>query len=393
MRHIINNTLNSLSKEMKEQQKKRMRTLRKRIFLALLLTGATAVMVPQHALAAGTLAGTSINNQATMNFQIGGIAQTPVNSNTSTFKVDNKVIVTVAATGNAIVVPGSTNQVLAFTVTNNGNAAQRYALAVTAQSGIAMNNIRIYRDTNGDGAYQAGTDTLYVDASTFGDIAADGVLKVLVLADTPSAATNSQTAVYDLVATTVDAGTTTVTTQTAGADDPTKVDVVFADAAGSDSGDAARDGKHSASATYTVSAAVLSFTKSSAVYSDPYSGTTNPKAIPGAIVTYTMTIVNSGGAATASAVTISDSLDAEITAGHLAFKTQFNDGTAGASCNTAGYGIAIDPGDGSGQACKTNAGGDDNANWNVTTANAVTVSGLSIAAGVAVTIKFQVTIQ
>jgi len=366
-----------------------MSTIRKYVFLALLLIGAMTIMVPQHALAAGTASGTTISNQATVNYQVGGISQTAVNSNITSFVVDNKVNVTVAQVGNATVIPGSTNQVLVYTVTNNGNTPQRYALSATSNSGITMNNVRIYRDTNANGNYDAGTDTLYVDASTFGDIAADGVLRLLIVADTPAGATNGQTAVYNLMATTVNAGTLVVTTQTAGADTPGAVDVVFADIAGSATGDVARDGRHSTTATYTVNAATLTVTKTSAVYSDPFNGTTNPKAIPGAIVTYTVTIANAAGGATATGVAITDSLATEITAGHLAFNTLFNDGVN--TC-AAAQGIAVDPGTGT-YACRTNTNDGDGADWNLSAANTVTVTGISLTAGQTARIKFQAIVQ
>jgi uncharacterized repeat protein (TIGR01451 family) len=372
-----------------KKKEENMSTKRTYLFLALLLISVMTIMVPQHAFAAGTASGTTISNQATVNYQVGGISQTAINSATISFVVDNKVNVTVAQLGNATVVPGSTNQVLSFSVTNNGNTAQSYALSATNNTGITMNNVRIYRDVNANGTYEAGTDILYVDATTFGSIAADGVLRVLIVADTPAGATNGQTAVYNLIAATTNAGTTTATTQTAGADTPGVVDVVFADAAGSATGDTARDGKHSTTATYTVNAATLTVTKTSAVYSDPFNGTTSPKAIPGAIITYTVTIANAAGGANATGVTITDSLATEITANHLAFNAQFNDGVN--TC-AAAQGIAVDPNSGT-YACKTNANDGDGADWNVSAANTVTVSGLSINAGQTARIKFQAVVQ
>ena len=50
-----------------------------------------------------------------------------------------------------------------------------------------------------------------------------------------------------------------------------------------------------ASATLTVKSP-LTLTKTSAVYSDPLSGTTNPKRIPGAFIDYTIIVSNSAGA-------------------------------------------------------------------------------------------------
>lgn len=51
-------------------------------------------------------------------------------------------------------------------------------------------------------------------------------------------------------------------------------------------------------------------TKLSAVISDPVSGTTNPKRIPGAIIEYTLLVTNPGVAMTANSVLLVDPLDA-----------------------------------------------------------------------------------
>ena len=53
-------------------------------------------------------------------------------------------------------------------------------------------------------------------------------------------------------------------------------------------------------------------TKESAVISDPLNGTTNPKAIPGAVVEYTITLTNTG-TADATNVVITDVIPADTT--------------------------------------------------------------------------------
>ena len=63
----------------------------------------------------------------------------------------------------------------------------------------------------------------------------------------------------------------------------------------------------------------LTITKTSAVVSDPVNGTTNPKAIPGAIVRYTFTVTNTGPTAvTANSVFIIDTLPSQISVGSAA---------------------------------------------------------------------------
>jgi hypothetical protein len=83
-------------------------------------------------------------------------------------------------------------------------------------------------------------------------------------------------------------------------------------------------------------------------------------------------------------VTISDNLNTEITAGHIAFNTAFLDGSN--NCG-AGLGIVVNT------VCKTNTNDGDGADFNLTGADTVTVSGLTIPAGNSATIKYQVVIQ
>lgn len=347
----------------------------------LVLAAALSLAVPHNAEAVNTASGTAISNTATVNFQVGGVAQTAVTGSTS-FTVDNKVNLLVTKNADATVVPGSANQALSFTITNLGNTAQRYALSIisSATDSFDMTGASIYRDSGGTaGAWDAG-DTLYVDASTFGDIASGATVTVLIVGSTPIARLTGETAVYDLVATAVDAGTTNVTAETGGAN-TAGVDVVFADTAGSAAGDGARDGKHSAVGTYTVSAASLTVSKAAAVYSDPFNVLANPKAIPGAVITYTVQVSNAAGGSQATNVAITDDLSAEITAGRIAFATQFSDGVN--NCGV-GQGIVV------AGVCNSNAADADNGSF---AGNIVTSSGLTINANSSVTIKYQVVIQ
>jgi uncharacterized repeat protein (TIGR01451 family) len=92
---------------------------------------------------------------------------------------------------------------------------------------------------------------------------------------------------------------------------------VFADAAtagsaGTGPADAARDGRHSDDHQYTVQSAALTVEKDSLVVSDPFNNATNPKAIPGAIVEYTVRVANAG-ATPADAVEVLDPIPANTT--------------------------------------------------------------------------------
>jgi uncharacterized repeat protein (TIGR01451 family) len=199
-----------------------------------------------------------------------------------------------------------------------------------------------------------------------GDLAPDATMRLLIVADTPAGATNGQLSNYNLIATTLNAGTTTVTTHdNAIADDKDTQQVVFADAAGP--GDAVRDGKHSATGTYTVSTATLTVTKTSTVVSDPFNGTTNPKRIPGAVVRYSIVVTNTG-AANATNVTVRDAIPASTT--YAAGTITLNAGSL------------------------TDAGGDDAGDMGATNPGEVTASiGALASGGGSATVTFDVTVN
>jgi uncharacterized repeat protein (TIGR01451 family) len=89
------------------------------------------------------------------------------------------------------------------------------------------------------------------------------------------------------------------------------VDVVFADAAGAN--DAANDGKFSILDDFKVQSAVITVSKTAVVKSDPVNGAVTPQAIPGAVITYTITIANAAAATmSANLTTISDVLNAAL---------------------------------------------------------------------------------
>ncbi len=242
--------------------------------------------------AAGTAANTTVSNSATVSYSVGAVAQTPITSNASTFLVDRKVNLNVTAGSGTTVTPGSTAQAVIYTVTNTGNDTDNFTLAATNQAGdnFDVTNVKIYRD-NGDNVFNAGTDTL-VSAPVA--LTADQSVKFFIVSDIPASATNAQTSIVNLKA-------TTGYTATAGGD-TAGVDTVFADTA--------NDGTENANNTYTVASASLAVVKSVVVISDPINGATNPKAIPGAVMEYTITVTNSSTTTAAAAATLADSIPA-----------------------------------------------------------------------------------
>ena len=273
-------------------------------FISLLLLLAVALPVQ----AANTPSGAVISSAATVNYAIAGMNQPAITSLTS-FPVDSKVDVLVTRTADAAVLPGSTGQVLAFTITNLGNTSQRYRLSALprATDNFDMNNVRIFRDNGGTPGLLDGGDTLYIDSASFGDVVSGGTVTVLIASDAPVSQVNAETAVYDLVAETIDAGSTSLTVQTAGGDTG-GIDVLFADGAGSHASDLGRDGKHSAFGTYTVSDVTVAVNKNVSVV-DQFGGS---QPVPGAVLRYTITVTVVGSNA-ANGIVITDPVPADTT--------------------------------------------------------------------------------
>ncbi|HEX8400773.1 MAG TPA: hypothetical protein VF628_03630 [Allosphingosinicella sp.] len=304
---------------------------------------ALAVLGASAAQAAGTTAGSTITNNVTLNYKVGGVDQTEVKAS-DTFTVDRKVNLNVAEEGTTTtsVSPGQKSAVTSFLVTNTSNAPLDLALAAT-QAGVSAahggtdnfdaTNVRIFLDTNDNGTFDTGTDTLvtYLD-----QIAADVTRRVFVLADVPIGSKTNDVAAVRLSATAAEAtaagslGATIV--QTSGAN-TAGVDTVFADT--NTAGNTARDGIHFAVDDYTVSAAAITATKTSRVISDPINNTTDPKMIPGSVVEYCIAVSNAAGSATATNLAISDALPTETT--YLSSFGVLVGGTVtGSTCNADG---------------------------------------------------------
>lgn len=359
--------------------------------LALALGSLLGLASHGQALAAGTTAGTTVSNTATVNFSVGGVAQPAVNTPApATFVVDRRVNLTVAEVGGTATqsAPGSVNQVTTFTVTNSTNAALDFRLIASQDASGATtafgdtddfnaNNVRVFADVNGNGVYDPATDT----ATFVDELAADAVRTVFVVVDIPAGQANNSTAGVTLTAVSAASGTAGTLggdlTETAGAD-TAGVDTVFGDVAGDT--DAARDGRHSDDDEYDILAATISLTKSSRLISDPFNNLTNPKAIPGAVVEYCIQIANSGGAS-ATAVSVADTVPANTA--FVASSLVVGGTVTAGSCNADG--TAEDD---------NNAGADESdPNGGNVTAGVVTATVPSVAAGATTTARFRVTVN
>lgn len=328
-----------------------------------IVLGALAFM--GQAQAAGTGAGFVISNTANLNFSIGAVAQNPIASNTVSFVVDNKVnfllVEDQGGTG-VIVTPGATAQIMKFKLTNTGNSTQDFTFTTAnLASGTTLfgntdsfdvSSCQVFVDSAANnGTYESAVDTQpYVD-----ELAPDASKAIFVRCTIPSTVVNNDFSVSNLIASVATGGTPGTQgaplAQTTGAN-TNGIDVVFADAAGTD--DSARDGKVSARAAYLVRSATLSIVKSNAPICDPVNFNSNPKNIPGAYVRYTIDITNAAGAG-ASAVlgNITDT----IQSANLTFDANLGAPTA-TKCDTPENGLDYAfkltcSGVGNGRACAT----------------------------------------
>ncbi len=301
---------------------------------ASVLAVATGMATP--AFAAGTISGTSITNNVTVNYSVGGVSQTPLSAS-DTFVVDRKVNLTVTEVGNTTtsVSPGQLAAVTTFDVANLSNTTIDVGLLATnlTGDGYDVSNFKYYADTNNNGSYDVGTDLqiTYLD-----QIAADGIKRVFVVADIPLGGSTGDVANIRLSGTALE-GTTAgaqgaVIAATSGANTALGVETVLADT--NANGNTASDGIAFAQDSYTKLAAALTATKTSRVVSDPVNGTTDPKAIPGAVVEYCIAVTNGGGA-DASSVAISDPLPS-ATAYLSSFGVKVNGTVSSGTCNADG---------------------------------------------------------
>ena len=279
-----------------------------------------AAMLAANVYAAGTLVGTPINNTATLSYEVASVAQAPVNSNTASFVVDNKINLSVVTLDSAEVGAGA-GQLAAVTryqVTNLSNSPQDYALNSTI-AGIANPFIggpdvfnptacTIHVEDGGVAGYQAGQDL----ATFISNLAPDASAVVYLVCDIPASALPNQVSAVALTASTRAAGSsaTGVLTQTVGANNPNAVDIVFADAQSPLAGtsDVLRDAAASAASAYKVGLSVI-LTKSVLCAPTP-ACTLAFKA--GDTVTYQI-LVNVTGAGTANNLLISDPIPANLT--------------------------------------------------------------------------------
>ena len=272
---------------------------------------ASLIFAPTAAHAAGTVAGTDIVNtaQATYDGPSGGSPIT-IDSNTVTIKVDELLDVTVVSSdaGDVATSPGLTAQVLTYQVTNTGNGSEAFTLSAdTAKPGDEFDTTfeQIILDTNGNGVYDPGVDTIYTAGTNDPVLAPDESATVFVLSTIPAAANDTERAEIELSAA-ANTGSGTPGDVFAGQGDGGGDAVV-----GSTGADAEDSG------FFVVQAAEVTLVKSATIV-DPFGGT---EAVPGAVITYQLVATTTGtGMLNNLAVTDDIPTDTTYTAESITFE-------------------------------------------------------------------------
>lgn len=235
------------------------------------------------ALAAGVDAGSLIENTASATFEDGAGISTTVDSNTVTVRVDELLDVTVTSQDSGPVSAAPGQAVLTFEVTNQGNGPEAFTL--TANPTVAGNDFdttitSIAIDSNGNGVYDDGVDTVLTGPEATPELAADAALTVFVIVAVPGGVVDNDTSDVELLAEAV-TGTGAPGTSFAGA--------------GVSGGDAivgATGADDTATGSLVIGLTNVDLTKAVSLV-DPFGGTS---AVPGTVATFTLTaeVVGSG---------------------------------------------------------------------------------------------------
>ena len=225
-------------------------------------------------MAKGTPANTPIANQAQIAYVVGGI-DSNLSSNTDTFVVDRIVDVHVDWQDSAPVQvsAGDSDRVLTFRVTNEGNGDDNLTLTYehNTTSDFTPQNVHIFQDTNGNGHYDPGIDT---PVTTLPNLGADANVTLFLVGAIPDDNTTAPgKSAHEIL------HAASESHATAGADNPSAVDVVV------------RKGTDADQGTWIVRDYWLTAEKSATVHSDDNTTHTGTR------VTYTITYYIDGNAA------------------------------------------------------------------------------------------------
>jgi uncharacterized repeat protein (TIGR01451 family) len=265
------------------------------------VAGMAVLGAPLASHAAGTAAGTSIQNTAQVTYTVGGSTVT-ADSNTSSITVAEILdAVLTIATPTVTVSPGATAEELVFTLTNTGNGSERFNLAALSAGVVGddydptLATPAIYFDSDSSGDFSGG-DVAYNAGVNDPVLAADASVRLIVVNDIPNTAVNGNRGRSQLSAAAA-TGTGAPGTPFLGGGDG-GVDAV----AGTTGGDAVLFGE------YLVADVQLTAVKSQTIV-DQFGGA---RPLPGARINYQI-VVTPSGSGSATAVAFGDRIPANTT--------------------------------------------------------------------------------
>lgn len=275
--------------------------------LALAVTASVASL----SAAAETPYGDLITNTANLSYSVAGGTSVDATPATAEFNVDRLVKFNLTAANATADAEVGEDTTIGFTLTNNSNAPMDYSLPV-------LDNVTYYIDENGDGVLDAGETTVVPAtislAQDDGNNGTSTHVYNYIAVFTPQQGVNGETIEVLFSATALEndsnlgtVGSAIVPTAAGTAWDATSVQTVAETDA---------DGNFITTqpepVTFTYVGANIALAKAVEVVSDPISRGTNvpsgyiPKAIPGAVLKYTLTVTNSG--AKDADLTLSDTM-------------------------------------------------------------------------------------
>lgn len=272
-----------------------------------MLAACLAVLCGGPAWALGTSAGTVIANTATVAYTVGGNPTAQSVSAANTFRVLEVIDAAIAwQDGGAVAVRSPQgNGTLTFLLTNTGNGSEAFALtAVDALSGDGFDPEAqaFWIESNGTTGLQttgATPDTLYQAGLNDPNLAADAGAVIYLLSNIPAGVADTALGRVQVVAAATTPGA-------AGAAAGTEL--IGAGAGGVNAVVGASNADTETTATYVVASVTVNVTKSIVRIVDRFGGS---QPFPGARVTYRLTVATTGSG-TAEALVVTDTIPADM---------------------------------------------------------------------------------
>ena len=256
------------------------------------VVAAAALLLAAQVHAAGTAAGTNIQNTAQVSYTVGASTVT-ASSNSTSLTVAEILDVNVTIPNPTVTVsPSATGQQLIFTVTNTGNGSEAFNLAALS-AGVTGDN---FDPTLASTPVLVEVSGSFVAYSAPVTLAPDASVRVMVVNDIPSSATDGQRGRSQLTATATTGSGTAGTAFTG------------AGTGGVDAVVGSSGAKKTTFGEYLVEALSVGAVKTQTVV-DQFGGS---RAVPGAHINYQV-VVTSTGTGTATAAQFTDPIPPNTT--------------------------------------------------------------------------------